>query len=50
MKLTTTYKHSKNFREHLKSVGFFDGRFAPKAVTDKKKQAFKEMCRKPIDF
>jgi len=44
-----TYKP--NIREALKTVGYFDGRFAPKQFTDKKKQQKKFACRKKIvDF
>jgi len=47
---TTTYKKTKGFREQLKSVGYFDGRFTPKVVVDKKKEANKNKCRLSVDF
>jgi len=33
-------------RERRKEAGYFDGRFAPRSVPDKKKQASKKACRK----
>jgi hypothetical protein len=42
-------KKSKHFREMLKSVGYFDGRFAPKKFSDKKKEENKKRCRTSID-
>lgn len=33
-------------RERRKEAGYFDGRFAPRTVPDKKKQANKNSCRK----
>lgn len=32
-------------RERRKEQGFFDGRFAPKSIPDKRKQANKRACR-----
>lgn len=33
-------------REARKEAGFFDGRFKPKVIKDKKKEAVKFACRK----
>lgn len=33
-------------RENRKEQGFFDGRFSPKVIKDKKKQQSKDACRK----
>jgi len=33
-------------REKAKKEGFFDGRFSPRVVPDKKKKASAEACRK----
>ncbi len=33
-------------RESAKEQGFYDGRFRPKVVKDKKKQADKDACKK----
>lgn len=33
-------------REARKGAGFFDGRFKPKVIKDKKKEALKYACRK----
>ncbi len=37
-------------RDMLKKSGFYDGRFAPKIFTDKKKESKKRECRKQISF
>lgn len=33
-------------RERRKEAGYFDGRFAPKSIPDKKKKESKRACRK----
>ena len=38
----------KSVREHQKAQGFFDGRFSPKKVKDKKKENAKKWCRGSI--
>lgn len=32
-------------RETRKEAGFYDGRFSPKVIADKKKKANKDACR-----
>ena len=37
-------------RENQKEQGFFDGRFAPKIVPNRKAKENKNICRKKIRF
>ena len=36
-------------RENAKEQGFYDGRFKPKVIEDKKKQADKDACKNWLD-
>ena len=37
-------------REKMIEDGFFDGRYIPKVVPDKKKESEKNKCRKKVDI